>query len=232
MVGTDAGRAGAPRAAAPAGRSCKTACNVPVPSARARSLANTCSPPLRPPDRHAHRCAPRSGAPSTSPSPSPRSRATSSRATARAAPSTQPSAPRAARTPSGLHIRTARRCALPRGAGVRGASQRGLSPASRTNLRARRGGAGARPSGRADGLGGPLGPHGPGGSRSLKRSRPPGVRAGEDPPETTSSRPGAARRVKDTGGVLLSRALAGQVPSALRGLTALFGMGRGVSPSP
>ncbi len=35
-----------------------------------------------------------------------------------------------------------------------------------------------------------------------------------------------------TGGVLLSRALAGQVPSALRGLTALFGMGRGVSPSP
>ena len=35
-----------------------------------------------------------------------------------------------------------------------------------------------------------------------------------------------------TGGVLLSRALASQVPSALRGLTALFGMGRGVSPSP
>ena len=32
-----------------------------------------------------------------------------------------------------------------------------------------------------------------------------------------------------TGGVLLSQALAGQVPSALRGLTALFGMGRGVS---
>src|SRR5215204_5865146 len=35
-----------------------------------------------------------------------------------------------------------------------------------------------------------------------------------------------------TGGDLLSQALAGQVPSALRGLTALFGMGRGVSPSP
>ena len=35
-----------------------------------------------------------------------------------------------------------------------------------------------------------------------------------------------------TGGVLLSQALASQVPSALRGLTALFGMGRGVSPSP
>src|SRR2546423_9304819 len=33
------------------------------------------------------------------------------------------------------------------------------------------------------------------------------------------------------GGDLLSQALAGQVPSALRGLTALFGMGRGVSPS-
>ena len=32
-----------------------------------------------------------------------------------------------------------------------------------------------------------------------------------------------------TGGDLLSRALSGQVPSALRGLTALFGMGRGVS---
>src|ERR1700752_4107516 len=35
-----------------------------------------------------------------------------------------------------------------------------------------------------------------------------------------------------TGGVLLSQALAGQVPSALWGLTALFGMGRGVSPTP
>src|ERR1039458_640851 len=34
-----------------------------------------------------------------------------------------------------------------------------------------------------------------------------------------------------TGGVLLSQALASQAPSALRGLTALFGMGRGVSPS-
>jgi hypothetical protein len=38
-------------------------------------------------------------------------------------------------------------------------------------------------------------------------------------------------RYKKTGGVLLSQALASQVPSALRGLTALFGMGRGVSPS-
>jgi hypothetical protein len=42
----------------------------------------------------------------------------------------------------------------------------------------------------------------------------------------------AARLSQKTGGVLLSQALAGQVPSALRGLTALFGMGRGVSPSP
>src|ERR1700689_5535169 len=37
--------------------------------------------------------------------------------------------------------------------------------------------------------------------------------------------------LEKTGGVLLSQALASQVPSALRGLTALFGMGRGVSPS-
>ena len=33
------------------------------------------------------------------------------------------------------------------------------------------------------------------------------------------------------GGDLLSQALSSQVPSARRGLTALFGMGRGVSPS-
>jgi len=32
------------------------------------------------------------------------------------------------------------------------------------------------------------------------------------------------------GGVLLSQGLAPQVPSALAGLTSLFGMGRGVSP--
>jgi hypothetical protein len=42
----------------------------------------------------------------------------------------------------------------------------------------------------------------------------------------------AARLTKETGGDLLSQALAGQVPSALWGLTALFGMGRGVSPTP
>jgi hypothetical protein len=49
---------------------------------------------------------------------------------------------------------------------------------------------------------------------------------------TTTSRPRGGSSIEKTGGVLLSQALAGQVPSALRGLTALFGMGRGVSPSP
>jgi hypothetical protein len=41
----------------------------------------------------------------------------------------------------------------------------------------------------------------------------------------------AARVESRTGGDLLSQEVALQVPSALRGLTALFGMGRGVSPS-
>ncbi len=50
---------------------------------------------------------------------------------------------------------------------------------------------------------------------------------------TTTGRPwGGPCDVEKTGGVLLSQALASQVPSALRGLTSLFGMGRGVSPSP
>ncbi len=48
----------------------------------------------------------------------------------------------------------------------------------------------------------------------------------------TSRGPPAGGPLRKTGGVLLSQALASQVPSALRGLTALFGMGRGVSPSP
>jgi hypothetical protein len=52
-----------------------------------------------------------------------------------------------------------------------------------------------------------------------------GLRASEGPPE-------GGPCSQKTGGVLLSQALASQVPSALRGLTALFGMGRGVSPSP
>src|SRR5271169_1566676 len=50
---------------------------------------------------------------------------------------------------------------------------------------------------------------------------------------STRGPPGGGPDVcEETGGVLLSQALASQVPSALRGLTALFGMGRGVSPSP
>ena len=36
----------------------------------------------------------------------------------------------------------------------------------------------------------------------------------------------------DSGNVLLSRAVSSQVPSALKGLTAVFGMGTGGSPSP
>ena len=44
----------------------------------------------------------------------------------------------------------------------------------------------------------------------------------------------SAERIPDlrekVGGVLLSRGLAPRVPSALAGLTSLFGMGRGVSP--
>jgi hypothetical protein len=50
-------------------------------------------------------------------------------------------------------------------------------------------------------------------------------------PENDDGSPYGDPCLEKTGGVLLSQALAGQVPSALRGLTALFGMGRGVSPS-
>ncbi len=60
--------------------------------------------------------------------------------------------------------------------------------------------------------------------RRSARARPQPI-IDDGPPE-------GGPRVEKTGGVLLSQALAGQVPSALRGLTALFGMGRGVSPSP
>jgi hypothetical protein len=48
---------------------------------------------------------------------------------------------------------------------------------------------------------------------------------------TKTSRPGGRLVDLKTGGDLLSQALSSQVPSALRGLTSLFGMGRGVSPS-
>ena len=42
--------------------------------------------------------------------------------------------------------------------------------------------------------------------------------------------PGSTRLAKKMGGVLLSRGIAPRVPSALAGLTSLFGMGRGISP--
>src|SRR5436190_21283212 len=54
-------------------------------------------------------------------------------------------------------------------------------------------------------------------------------------PPAASARPGARLELRmgiKTGGDLLSQAREGQVPSALWGLTALFGMGRGVSPTP
>src|SRR3954453_4240001 len=57
-----------------------------------------------------------------------------------------------------------------------------------------------------------------------------GRRSGTNTGPTQTGRP-PGRPVKLIGGDLLSRAREGQVPSALRGLTALFGMGRGVSPS-
>src|SRR4029077_1851922 len=42
---------------------------------------------------------------------------------------------------------------------------------------------------------------------------------------------GPLRGAEDMGGVLLSREIAPRLPSTLVGLTPLFGMGRGVSPS-
>ena len=50
-------------------------------------------------------------------------------------------------------------------------------------------------------------------------------------PGNRSSPTEVGLEVRRTGGDLLSQEVALQVPSALRGLTALFGMGRGVSPS-
>ena len=75
-------------------------------------------------------------------------------------------------------------------------------------------------TGRADGLpGAPL-------RRRHREER------GRSPARTPGRRRENTPTSRKTGGDLLSQALAGQVPSALRGLTALFGMGRGVSPSP
>jgi hypothetical protein len=65
--------------------------------------------------------------------------------------------------------------------------------------------------------------------RGARRSMAAASRRWRSASRATSGRLGCCDK---TGGVLLSRALASQVPSALRGLTALFGMGRGVSPSP
>ena len=85
------------------------------------------------------------------------------------------------------------------------------------------------------GLGGASGTTGP--PRELRlRCLAAGGPQGRPPPlrrlsETKKSRPRAALMKKKTGGDLLSQACEHQVPSALRGLTALFGMGRGVSPS-
>jgi hypothetical protein len=71
--------------------------------------------------------------------------------------------------------------------------------------------------------------HGP--QISLSRAMPGRIDAKAAQKRRGPRRSGALT-AKETGGDLLSQALAGQVPSALRGLTALFGMGRGVSPSP
>src|SRR3954453_7286003 len=61
---------------------------------------------------------------------------------------------------------------------------------------------------------------------------PPAERSHRTPgPQNTTSRP-TGGSLERTGGDLLSQAREGQVPSALWGLNALFGMGRGVSPTP
>ena len=60
---------------------------------------------------------------------------------------------------------------------------------------------------------------------------PVDVRAARRRRVNANEPPQWAARGEETGGDLLSQALASQVPSALWGLTALFGMGRGVSPT-
>ncbi len=72
---------------------------------------------------------------------------------------------------------------------------------------------------------------------SLGRDQPRGAAraAGEDSvvkaARNDNEPPRGGSSDQETGGDLLSQALASQVPSALWGLTALFGMGRGVSPT-
>ena len=75
---------------------------------------------------------------------------------------------------------------------------------------------------------------------AARRARPPAARArpgvarqaarGVTAGEERATGPVSGALVKEMGGVLLSREIALRVPSALAGLTSLFGMGRGVSP--
>ena len=68
--------------------------------------------------------------------------------------------------------------------------------------------------------------------RPARRTRSPRRNAQAGNTKTPPAQaPDGVCTTEGTGGDLLSQALAGQVPSALRGLTALFGKGRGVSPS-
>ena len=65
-----------------------------------------------------------------------------------------------------------------------------------------------------------------------RSGRPTGAARVRRSPRANDDEPPVGRLVdEETGGDLLSQALASQVPSALWGLTALFGMGRGVSPT-
>ena len=64
---------------------------------------------------------------------------------------------------------------------------------------------------------------------SLARSLFPGPSSRKRKPPTVLDTIGGLRR--DAGDGLLSRALSGGVPSALQGLTAVFGMGTGVAPA-
>ena len=65
-------------------------------------------------------------------------------------------------------------------------------------------------------------PIGGGGQTRKARERPE--------PKTAKRPPKGPFRCKKSGGVLLSQADSSQVPSALEGLTSVFGMGTGVTP--
>src|SRR5215203_1885196 len=66
--------------------------------------------------------------------------------------------------------------------------------------------------------------------RGAKRRATPRGKTKGHPEGQNEGPPRGAAQVKN-GGDLLSQGREAQVPSALRGLTALFGMGRGVAPS-